>query len=123
MSSLPVIVVILVASVLMLAYFRTPRYAKGGEVPPHQEREGVPVLLSHGWQEFQPFCVCPRCGKHDLHTLDVPSDYEPKVVDQETIQTWGGQAFTVTRNEFDRVDERGWAVARVCRCGKRWGQR
>ena len=73
--------------------------------------------------EFQPFCECPRCHDYALHTLDTPSDYEPVLLDTHKIQPWGGQTVTVTHHEYDRVDERDWEIARVCRsCNHRWGQ-
>ena len=97
-------------------------FARGGEVS-HLEREGVPVRLSHG-DEFQPFCECPRCHDYALHHVEIPSDYEPVLLDTHKIQTWGGHTVTVTHHEYDRVDERDWAVARTCRsCGHRWGQK
>lgn len=117
---------VVITIAFVLAYSRTdryPGYAKGGEVPP-QNHEGVRVKLSDGWQGFQAFCQCPKCGKHDLHTLDTPSDYEPVLVNEHTFRMWGGQAVMLNHLEYDREDERDWEIARVCvSCKHRFGQR
>lgn len=110
--------------VLLFHWFRTRPVAEGGEVFPTQDPGAVRVKLSDGWQEFQVFCTCPKCGLYALHHMEEPNPEPPKVEDwNDVIVSWGGQTIREIPPRQDRPDEREWSVARECRCGKRWGQR
>ena len=72
---------------------------------------------------------CPRCKLVAVHRIRKPNPEPPKVVipaseqGREVLTVWGGQAVQVIEaaDVYDRPDERGYEVMRVCECGREWG--
>ena len=72
-------------------------------------------------ERFEAWCECPSCGRLDCHLIREASDYEPQVVSSFEVATWG-ELKPRRIDLFDRTDERGFEVVRMCKCGREWGQ-
>lgn len=79
-----------------------------------------------------PWAECPYCGRVGLHYMRPPNPEPPVIVipaeEQEDIvaRTFDGRiaVYTIPANVYDRDDERGFEVVRVCvfdECGRTWG--
>lgn len=77
--------------------------------------------------KFQVFSECPECKVYGLHYLRNVNYEAPTLVDREHIvaKTMNGLiAVEETVEIYDRWDERGFSVVRIChQCKWEWGQR
>lgn len=81
-------------------------------------------------QPFTAWVSCPTCGRHECHAIRSPrpaptpaelAEWE-RTHDTEVVYVWGRREPVATRHTPPRpVDESGFEVVRICRCGHEWG--
>lgn len=76
---------------------------------------------SDGVSRFEAWCMCPRCERVACHLIRQPNRNAPRIVDSFEIHTFGDPV-PEQRVIYDRPDERGYNIIRMCECGKTWGQ-
>lgn len=89
--------------------------------------ELLPIEHDRDGGKFSAASTCPACGETAVHQLRTVNPKPPILVDSDTYEFRTFSGTIVHREElnyYDRWDERGFSVVRVCQhCTWEWGQR